>query len=400
MALPISKCRGFANPAILLVRTSLDTPILLAPLSTCRSSARTGASCFRRWNYATRHIATSRHLCARPTLHSNAAKTPPATHSVSKPRPPPPSSPSPTARTTSARTPAPGPNPNPTPSTTTTLTKALESAPQIGYAQSLARRGTPTTLYEAAPQRMFLFSSYMAGLFGVLAGGVNVWFNVYSPPEGTSPWIIWSFGAVGICMAALGTRFAMMPAAVVRSITILPSSATASTSAAAAAASPAASAKAAASAAAAPSPRVLLEIKARRMAPFPFLPLKRLRVEPGSVSMKARLYNPPRTREPTPAEAAARREAEAARREAERQYERDHIMTAPFRHGAWAAGTVMSGIRRGLTGEGFAPLIVDGAHYKLDITNAYVLDEGRALDRVVRIDEDPALHRAAKLLYK
>ena len=387
MALPICKCRGFTNPVMILVRTSLDTPTFLSSTS-CRSSARTGLSWLLRWNSATRHIATSQNLRARPKPSAKTAKST---------RP----SPSPAVRT------APAPTPAPTPSPTPSLAKAIDSAPQLGYAQSLARRGAPTTLYEAAPHRMFLFSSYMAGLFGVLAGGVNVWFNVYNPPEGTAPWIIWSFGAVGICMAALGTRFAMMPAAVVRSITVLPAPAAASASAAA---SPASKAKAAVSAAAGAAaaatataaspaaPRVLLEIKARRMSPFPFLPLKRLRVDPGAVLMKARLYNPP-PRAPTAAELAAQREADEARRAAERQYELDHIMTAPFRHGAWAAGTILSGIRRGLTGEGFAPLIVNGHRYKLDITKAYVLDDGRALDRIVRIDEDPELHRAAKLVY-
>lgn len=115
--------------------------------------------------------------------------------------------------------------------------------------------------------------------------------------------------------------------------------------------------------------------------------------------MKARLYNAP----PAGAAAqktAAERRAEEARRKAARQYELDHIMTAPFRDGARAAGTVMAGIRRGITGEGFAPLIVNGVKYKLDITSAYALDEGRALDRVVRVEEDPSLHRLASRLFK
>ena len=77
-----------------------------------------------------------------------------------------------------------------------------------------------------------------------LAAGANMWFNVYYPPEGTKAWITYAFGAVGIVMAAFGTRFAMMPAAMVRSITVLPA---ATKAGAGSSSSPAAKAAAAAS---------------------------------------------------------------------------------------------------------------------------------------------------------
>lgn len=141
---------------------------------------------------------------------------------------------------------------------------------------------------------------------------------------------------------------------------------------------------------AAPAAPVLLEIRARRTTPFPFLPLKRIIVEPHQVVMKARLYNKHPAGGPLSAHAQAKSAAEERRRrEAARQYERDHLMTAPFRHGAWAAGTVLAGIRRGLTGEGFAPVEVGRTKYKLDITGGYALEDGRALDRIVRVEENP-----------
>lgn len=49
-------------------------------------------------------------------------------------------------------------------------------------------------------------------------------------------------------------------------------------------------------------------------------------------------------------------------------------------------GGILSNFRRGVTGEGFAPIEVDGLKFKLDITDAYVLEEGRALDRLVKIE--------------
>ena len=69
----------------------------------------------------------------------------------------------------------------------------------------------------------------------------------------------------------------------------------------------------------------------RRSLPIPFLPLKRIRVEPQQVVMKARLYNP--RMEPSPQEKALQQREAEARRKARQQYERDHLMTAPFRDG-------------------------------------------------------------------
>ncbi|KAI1246747.1 hypothetical protein MGN70_010628 [Eutypa lata] len=348
MTTPVPRCRGFTNPIIFLVRNSLQTSV-----------QQSGRRTTTRLQWSRRSLSTGRSQGAQPK-----SKVVPRT-----------SSPTPTAA----------------------LSRHLEAA-QIGYAQSLARKSTPTILYEAPPQRVFLVSSYVAGLFGMLSAGINVYFNVYNTPEGTSIWITYVFGAVGAMMAALGTRFAMLPSGMIRSIAVLPSAtapaATPTAQAAKTSISTAAKAKAkAATATSASTAPVLLEIKARRTTPFPFLPLKRMQISPSEVVMKARLFNPRPL--PLPSERAASRVDEERRRRAAQQYERDHLMTAPFRHGAWAAGTVMASLRRGLTGEGFAPIEVAGAKYKLDITRGYALDEGRALDRVVRIEEDSKVAAAA-----
>ncbi|RYO81849.1 hypothetical protein DL764_009701 [Monosporascus ibericus] len=350
MTVPIARCQGFTNPVVVLIRTSLETSI--------QQSGRTTSRAPLQWTR--RSLMTSSSLRAKP---SSKAK---ATASAPKPSQPKPTQPS-----------SPG----------ATLARNLQ-APQISYAQNLASKSTPTILYEAAPQRAFLISSYAAGLFGVMAGGINMWFNVYNVPEGTSFWVSYVFGAVGFMMAALGTRFAMMPASIVRSITLLPASTAATT-----AQSAKAGAGAAAKVASAARP-VLLEVKARRTSPFPFVPLKRMQVEPQQVVMKTRLFTPSKT-EPSPYEKIAMKREEERRRKEAQQYEKDHLMTAPFRHGAWAAGTIFAGIRQGLTGEGFVPIEVNGAQYKLDVTGAYALEDGRALDRIVKIEEDPGVVRLA-----
>ena len=65
-------------------------------------------------------------------------------------------------------------------------------------------------------------------------------------------------------------------------------------------------------------------------------------------------------------------------------------MTLPFRDLGWALGQIFTSLRRGLTGEGFAEIEVKGKKYKIDQSNAYVLEDGRALDRLVRVEQSTA----------
>lgn len=269
----------------------------------------------------------------------------------------------------------------PVPPKSTIISPAANlQSPRLSYAQKLAAKSSPTTLYEAGPNRVFLFSSYTAGLFCMAGAAANVLFNVYNVPEGIHFAVPVAFGAMGILMAYIGTRFALMPAGAIRSINVLPARS-------ARAAGPAAKTTPL-SASVLP---VRLEIEVRRNLPFPGLPLRRFEVDPDNVIMKAPMYN--RKSAPSDYEKMLMKQEEAARRRKEREYEMSHLMTAPFRHTGRAFKMFFANFRRGLTGEGFAPVLINGVKYKLDITSAYVLEEGRALDRIVRIEEDPALAR-------
>ncbi|KAJ2974594.1 hypothetical protein NUW58_g8612 [Xylaria curta] len=88
----------------------------------------------------------------------------------------------------------------------------------------------------------------------------------------------------------------------------------------------------------------------------------------------------------------AKRLEDAKRRKEEREYELDHLMTAPFRDAGRALG-LLGKLRRGLTGEGFAPVFIKGVQYKLDIEGGYALENGQVLDRLVKIQPDPSLAR-------
>lgn len=245
----------------------------------------------------------------------------------------------------------------------------------LSYAQNLAERSTATTLYEAEPGKIFLFSSYMGGLFCVTAAAFNLYFNVYNVPDGTSPVVVAGMGLVGILMTGFGTRFALMPAGVIRSIKVLP----------------ARKVKGPGPAVVAP---VRLEIEARRNVPFPFVPLRRFEADPNDVVMKAAMYNRNKKTRSEHKKILMKQEEEA-RLKKEREYEMNHLMTAPFRHAGQAVSKVFASLQRGLTGEGFAPIVIGGVKYKLDIRSAYALEEGQALDRIVKIEKDPAIARLA-----
>ncbi|KXJ94552.1 hypothetical protein Micbo1qcDRAFT_159743 [Microdochium bolleyi] len=339
-------CRGFAHPLVLLVRSSLQ-----------HSSGAAARSRVSRTRFAS---STARHSKGGQQ-HGAARRTPTTARSAA------PANPTTTAKTTLRSSPPSAP-------------AAPDVSPHVGYAQTLARKPTPTTLYEGARQRVFLISSYAAGLTLFGGAAINSVVNVYDLPEGVPSLVAYPFGFVSVLMAVVGARFAMTPSGIVRTIKVLPS-------AAAAASSQVVARQAGSIASAAARPQI--EVMVRRTAPIPGLPLQRIVCEPHEIVMKARMYNrPSASGEPKSAEELAE---EAAQKQAELEYERTHVMTAPFRHGWWAIRTVFLTIRQGITGEGFAPIEVKGVKYKLCITDGYALEEGRALDRIVQIDEDQAV---------
>ncbi|KAI0868095.1 hypothetical protein GGS24DRAFT_228704 [Hypoxylon argillaceum] len=239
------------------------------------------------------------------------------------------------------------------------------------HAQRLAMKSQPTTLYEAASQTGFLISSYGAAFFCFGSAGINSWFNVYNLPPGISDWVPVGFGVVSFVFAALGTIFALRPSSIIRSIKVLPNMALQK-------------------APASPSQPVLLEIAVRRIAPIP-LPLKRIQVAPDCVVLVNRMQ---KIRTVRSAESLANKSREdAKRRKEQRQYELDHLMTAPFRDARRASTSLFDNIRRGLTGEGFAPVFINGVKYKLDLDGGYSLDNGQVMDRIVKIQPDPNLAR-------
>jgi hypothetical protein len=169
-------------------------------------------------------------------------------------------------------------------------------------------------------------------------------------------------------MGAVGTYWLRWPSRIIRSITALPAS---------------------------DFRGLKLEIRTRKV--IPFLSWKKTVVMPHEVTVPDRVQRligaatrRPGTEKLSPKEQLLLKAYEEEKKKAARQYELDHIMTAPFRHAGRAIGTAARGMMRALTRDGFANVSVGKAKYKMDVKSGWFLEEGKALDRLVHIKEEEA----------
>ncbi|KAI1282187.1 hypothetical protein F5Y07DRAFT_351636 [Xylaria sp. FL0933] len=342
MTASMAQCRGFTHPLVLLVRSTLRSRS--APDSFTRIT--TDSPCLllltNQFSNHQRHFSSCRPYfkTATPSKTTTTTKLPSSTASNSP--------------------------------ASSSLGEKIRAASKLSYAQRLAMKPNPTTLYEAAPQTSFLVSSYGASFCCMAGAGINSWFNVFNLPPGLSPWIPVGFGVVSFMFAAIGTIFALRPSSIIRSITVVPYSQPQRQGLE-------------------PLPQsITLEVAARRISPFP-LPVKRFQVKPEQIALVNRMQ--PRIMVLSEGERIAKQREDAIRRKQERQYELDHLMTAPFRDAGRASSTIWGNIRRGLTGEGFEPVYINGVQYKLDTEGGYALENGQVMDRLVKIQPDPQLAR-------
>jgi len=175
-------------------------------------------------------------------------------------------------------------------------------------------------------------------------------------------------------MIAFGTWFLLAPAGVINHIKALPRSVSDVY-------------QAASSLAKAAQPELQIEVELKKIFPVPFFPARKLYVKPGEIELPFPLStgrDRPALRD-TKAERARRLEKEAAKQKA-LEYERSHIMSSGVRHTARAFSQVMhslfQGTRRAFWRDGFIKIGVKKHKYKLDVSGGWVLDEGRALDRL------------------
>lgn len=282
----------------------------------------------------------------------------------------------------------------PKPSTTTTTQSAApllsstasqaagRATSPTSYAHQLAVKGR-TLLYESPSHFWFRAGCFSAGFFCISYTVYQYWTIILHPPEGLYWWIPHAFGVILVFMAGMGAFFIMGAGRIVRSIEAVPVSAVANK-------------VLAAKAAEAQSP-ILVEVATRRIAPF--LPAKKTLLLPEEVQLPFRMFGifgagaggyagqdaGPAGRPVSFAERVRAERAEREARIAARKHTMDHLMTAPFRDAAKAFGTAFGGIKRAFNREGFAKIKLGKQTYKLDVTGGWALDNGRAMDRLLRV---------------
>lgn len=237
---------------------------------------------------------------------------------------------------------------------TTTTTGPPTTA--YAYIKQLASRGAPTTLYEAPSHAWMKFGSWSTALFCFSYAGYTITFYT-NPPAGLAWWVGPAYCAISVAFALVGTAFLLRTNGIVKSIRAIP-------------AEPASQLA-----------RVNLEVAVKSTLP---LVKPRVMVMPvADVALKSRIVAPAEFL--TRAEESDRRKEEARAKEEKRKYEMAHLFSAPFRHAARGARSAFRGAAQLFTGSGFGTLKVGGSTYRLDVTNAWMLDEGRALDRLVKV---------------
>ena len=233
------------------------------------------------------------------------------------------------------------------------------------FVKRLAQKNTPTILYEAPSHAWMKLGSWMTAIFCFTYAGYNI--TIYtSPPEGLSWWVGKSYSIIAIAMACMGTYWLLKSKNIIKTIRALPTTA----QQIAAATGPRSSV-----------PPLNLEITVKRL--LPLMRPKTLVVPYTETSMLARVVAP--AEHLTPVERIEKKRAEELEAEQKRKYELAHIWSAPFRHLGRGVRSAWRGLKQSLTGSGFATLKIQGDEYKLDISNAWMLDDGKALERLIRV---------------
>lgn len=131
-----------------------------------------------------------------------------------------------------------------------------------------------------------------------------------------------------------------------------------------------------------------LELELRRL--IPFLPAPKVMVKPEQCTLSMPLYYPLHSLPPAQRQAMEQRMEALKKKELEAEKKKS-ILLAPFRHASQAGFALMKATQRIWTREGFLELKVGNNQkaYKLDISGGWALDEGRALDRLIKSTKSP-----------
>ncbi|RDW71264.1 hypothetical protein BP6252_07827 [Coleophoma cylindrospora] len=231
------------------------------------------------------------------------------------------------------------------------------------YAAQLAQKSSPVLLYQAPSHTLYKISCYGGSVFCFVYAAWNFNAHYLNADPGLAPWVPIAFGGICFLMAGVGGWLVLGPARIVHKITAVPQKAVSANG----------------------QPSLMIEVELRKMFPIPFFSARKLLVKPDEVKLP-NSFSPIVSRKSASELAAERKAAEQKLKEF-REYEDTHVMTRPFRHMKQGAGEFFQALRQAWTREGFWSLGVKEQRYKLDVSRGWVLDGGRALERVLTVDK-------------
>ena len=242
------------------------------------------------------------------------------------------------------------------------------------YAQALAQKPHPTLLYQAPSHTIYILASYSGAFFCFSYAAWNLNTTYFHPPEGLAPWVSNSFGGICFLMAAFGGYLLLSPARVINTIKAVPMRGGANVKAKDLAVKSLTNTASKEITSARSTPELQIEIELRKMFPVPFFPARKILARPEQVSLPTKLYT-----------IAAEGRENVTTRLSKKDKERweNNIMTRPFQLIGRGFVSTFNAMARAWTREGFLKMEVKEAFYKLDVTGGWLLDKGKAIDRLV-----------------
>ncbi|KAF6834280.1 hypothetical protein CMUS01_06211 [Colletotrichum musicola] len=247
---------------------------------------------------------------------------------------------------------------------TTAQAKSKPPTPREELIRKLAAKGTPTTLYESASHFWMKTSAWAACLMFYGYAGINYYFTILHPPPELATWVGPAWAVICAATAGFGSYFLAAVFGIVRSVRAVPTASIAKNLLPAAAR--------------ADLTPVHLEFTVKRLLPGK---AKKIIVAPGRVTLPYSIFAAARA----PAVASKQSAKSLREKKAEWEYDKNHLMTVPFRHAGQGMKAAWYGIQRALTRSGFVKVKAGDSNLKLDVHSGWALEDGRVLDQLCKV---------------
>jgi len=245
------------------------------------------------------------------------------------------------------------------------------------FAEILASKAEPTILYEAPSPFWYRFGTYTTATLWISFGLINYYTILVLPNPELPGWAAKLFSVVCIVLVGFGGILSRNSGAIITSVRAI--------SAPQAIALGGRAVQQRAQATGAP---LFLEVTSTSA--LPLMPPRKIFIPPADLVLPWPLHLFGRVDALDGKQVAARQRAAADEARRRAAYDKEHLLTAPFRHMRQALARLWDGVARSLFQSGFAKVRIYGSRYRMDILGAWALDKGRALDRLATVkDRNP-----------